>query len=77
MAKQKISNSDLLWVFHEKLVEHGDHPVHGISLAIIRGDKGEWRVATQRKLPKREPDLLTRINAIEKQLRKQYVLAAE
>jgi hypothetical protein len=74
MAKQKISNTDLLWIFHEKLSEYGDHR---ISLAIIRGDKGEWQVATQRRLPKREPDLATRIGAIEKQLRKQYVLAAD
>ena len=77
MAKRKISCSDLLWLFHEKLAEYDDHPFRGITLAIIRGDNGEWEIVTQRRLPKREPDLTKRIDVIEKQLRKQYTLADE
>ena len=77
MARKKISSSDLIWMFHEKLQEYGDHPFHGISLAIIGSDNGDWEVRTQKKLPGRKPDMAKRINAIEKQLRKQYTLAAE
>ena len=77
MARRRISSSDLIWMFHEKLVEYGDHPFRGISLAIIRGAKGDWEIVTQRKLPKREPDLTKRISTIKKQLQKQYTLAAE
>ena len=77
MAAKAISSSDLTWMIHEKLKEYGDHPFHGIRLAIIHGGNGDWEVITQRKLPNRKPDMATRISAIEKQLRKQYRLAAE
>ena len=76
MARKRISNSDLIWMIHERLKEYDDNPLHGISLAIVRGDHGDWRVVTQRKMPKREPALATRISRIEKQLRQQYSLAA-
>jgi len=76
MARKKISSSDLIWMIHERLKEYDDNPFHGISLAIVRGDKGDWRVVIQRKLPKREPALKTRISRIEKQLRQHYSLAA-
>lgn len=77
MARKKISSSDLIWMIHERLNEYDDNPFHGISLAIVRGDKGDWTVVTQRKMPKREPALATRIGKIEKQLRQQYSLAVE
>ena len=77
MAKKRISSSDLVWMFHEGLRAYNDHTYHGISLAIIRGEKGDWTVVTQRKLPKREPDMKVRIGKIEKKLRRQYSLAAE
>jgi hypothetical protein len=64
-------------MFHERLQEYGDHPFLGIALAIIRRGNGDWEVTTQKKLPRRKPDMATRISAIEKQLRKQYTLAAE
>jgi hypothetical protein len=77
MATKAISSSDLIWIFHEKLREYGDHPFHGIRLAVVRGDNGDWKVITQRKLPSRKPDMATRISTIERQLRKHYRLAAE
>jgi hypothetical protein len=64
-------------MFHEKLREYGDYPFRGIRLAVVRGDNGDWSVITQRRLPNRKPDMATRISTIEKQLRKQYRLAAE
>jgi hypothetical protein len=77
MARKRISSSDLIWMFHEGLNEYDDHTYHGISLAIIPGEKGNWRVVTQRKLPKREPDMKVRIGKIEKKLRRQYALARD
>ena len=74
MARKTVSSSDLIWMFHEKLREYGDHPFHGIALAVIPSGNGDWTVATQRKLPKRDPDITSRICAIEKKLRKQYTL---
>jgi hypothetical protein len=80
MRRKRVSSSDLIWMFHEKLQEYSDHPFHGISLAIIPSGNGDWKVATQRRLPRRKsrkPDLATRISTIEKELQKQYILAAE
>jgi hypothetical protein len=77
MATKAISSSDLIWIFHEKLREYGDHPINEIRLAIVRGDNGDWKVITQRKMPKRKPDMAIRISLIEKQLRRRYTLAAE
>ena len=45
-----------------------DHPFHGIALVIIRSGNGDWKVVTQHRLPKREPDISVRIRTIEKQL---------
>lgn len=77
MATKSISISDLTWMFHEKLKDYGDYPLHGIRLAVVRGDNGDWSVITQRRLPSRKPDMETRISTIEKQFRKHYRLAAE
>jgi len=80
MGRKRISSSDLIWMFHERLRAYGDHPFHGIALAVIRSGNGDWEVITPKKLPSRilrKPDIATRISAIEKQLRKQYTLAAE
>jgi hypothetical protein len=77
MARKRISSTDLIWMFHERLEEYGDHPFHGIALAIVPSGDGEWEVVTQFRLPRREPDIGTRIRSIEKQLRKQYTLRVE
>ena len=77
MGRRRVSSSDLIWMFHERLQEYGDHPFLGIALAIVRRGDGDWKVTTQKRLPKRNPDLATRISAIEKQLRKKYTLVAD
>jgi len=75
--KQRISNSDLIWLFHQKLDEYEDHPHSGRALAIIPKGKGGWMVAMPASVSRRKPDLAARIGTIEKQLRKLYTLAAE
>ena len=77
MSRKRVSISDLIWMFHEKLREYGDNPFLGISLAIVRSGNGDWEVVAQRKLPRRKPDMATRLTAIEKELQKQYSLAAD
>jgi hypothetical protein len=77
MARRRISSSDLIWMFHERLKEYDDHPFTGVALAVIPIGNGEWAVAMTRRVPRRKPDMATRISAIEKQLQKQYTLAAE
>jgi hypothetical protein len=77
MARKRISSSDLIWIFHERLKEYDDHPFTGIALAVVPRGSGDWSVAMSRRMPKRKPDMATRIGAIEKQLQKQYTLAAE
>ena len=75
MGRKKISSSDLIWLFHQRLKDYEDHPFHGISLAVIPTGKGGWDVITPQRLPKREPDLGIRVSAIAKQLKKLYTLA--
>ncbi len=77
MRKKRISNSDLIWIFNEMMREYDDYPQTGISLAILHRGNGNWDVVTQRKLPKRKPDLAMRVSSIKKQLQKQYSLAAD
>lgn len=77
MARKRISSSDLVWMFHERLKEYDDHPFHGVPLAVIPGSKGDWTVAMPRRLPKREPDMKVRIGKIEKKLRQEYMLTAD
>ena len=77
MARKRITSSDLIWMFHERLKEYDDHPFSGIALAVIPSGNGDWSVAISRRVPKRTPDMVTRISAIQKQLQKQFTLAAE
>ncbi len=77
MAKTKVSSTDLIWMFHERLSEFKDHPVNGIAIAIVPESKGTWRALTPRQIDRRQRVLLKRVSKIEKQLQEQYVLAAE
>jgi hypothetical protein len=72
MARKRISSSDLIWLFHERLKVYNPW-----CCARDRRGNGNWDVVTQRRLPGREPDLAKRISAIERELRKQYTLAAD
>jgi hypothetical protein len=75
MAKTRISSTDLIWMFHEKLYEFEDHPLHGISIAIVPENNGAWKALTPRNVQTRRRVWAERVEAIEKQLQKRYVLA--
>jgi hypothetical protein len=75
MAKTKISSVDLAWLFTEKLKLFGDCAL-SIAVAIIPS-KGGWSVlANQRDLHSR-PHCAKRIEQLQKELRKIYVLTMD
>ena len=77
MARKKISSPDLIWLFHEKLKDFDDYPLHGISIAIVPEDKGEWRAVTTRNVQTKRPLWAGRVQTVEKRLRKEFSLIAD
>jgi hypothetical protein len=73
MAKTKISNADLVWIFTEKLKSFFEYD-HVPSVAIVPTEKG-WMVVTNARLRNSYPLQEKRIEQIQKQLRGIYVLA--
>jgi len=74
MAKKKISSTDLIWIFHERLKGFDDYPLHGISIAIVPVPSAGWTALTPKNLRLHRPLWENRVRAIEKELRKNYVL---
>jgi hypothetical protein len=75
LAKKRISSTDLIWIFQEKLSTFADCPP-SIKLAIVPSDAG-WTVVMTARDRKRLPDCAKRIEQIQKQLREVYVLAKD
>jgi hypothetical protein len=75
MAKTKISSTDLIWVFSEKMRSFGDC-APTIAIAIVPSADG-WRAVTNAWARSRHPLCAGRIEQIQKQLRKIYVLAKD
>ena len=73
MAKTKISSTDLIWIFREKLSAFDDCPP-SIPIAIVPSD-GSWTALTPHYVRKGHPNCVKRIEQIQKQLREVYVLA--
>ena len=74
MAKTKISNADLVWLFHEELRAFDDFPQHGITIAIVPATDAGWRALTPRYVQARRPLWAGRVEAIQKRLQKTYTL---
>ena len=72
LAKKRISNTDLIWIFREKLSSFSDCP-QSIKIAIVPSDAG-WTVVTARRDRNARPDCVKRIEQIQDQLREVYVL---
>jgi hypothetical protein len=75
LAKKRISSTDLIWLFQEKLSSFADCP-KSINLAIVPSGAG-WTVVMTSRDRNRLPDCATRIEQIQKQLREVYVLAKD
>jgi hypothetical protein len=74
MARTKISSIDLAWIFLERL-RSLDDCARATTIAIVPS-KGGWRAVTN-KMPSQRPLCARRIDQIQNQLRKVYVLAKD
>ena len=74
MAKTEISNTDLLWIFREKLSSFNER-FKAAPIAIVPSKDG-WEVVTHR-YRNAEPELAKRIAQIQAELRAVYRLARD
>ena len=75
MPKTKISSTDLIWIFREKLSSFDDCSP-SIPIGIVPSDNG-WIAVTPARYRTGHPICVRRIKALEKQLREVYVLAKD
>jgi hypothetical protein len=75
MAKTKISNTDLGWIFTEKLRSFEDC-APTVSIAIVPCEDG-WRAIASRKDIVGHPLCARRIEQVQKLLRSVYILAKD
>ena len=73
MAKTKISSTDLIWIFREKLSSFDDCSP-STSIAIVPSSEG-WTAVTTHRDRTGQPNCVRRIQQLQKQLREIYVLA--
>ena len=75
MARTEISNSDLVWVFTEKLKSFGDC-APAISIAIVPNKDG-WTAIASRRDRNSHPRCAKRVEQVQRELREIYVLAKD
>ena len=75
MAKSKISNADLVWIFTEKLKSFRDGPL-AISIAIVP-NKGGWTAIASRHDRNHRARCAKRVEEVQRELREIYVLAKD
>lgn len=70
--KTKISSTDLVWIFREKLSSFNDCSP-SIAIAVVPSSHG-WTAVTNKRENVRRPKCVRRIELIERELRAVYVL---
>jgi hypothetical protein len=75
LAKKRISSTDLIWIFRERLSSYPDCPA-SIKIAIVPS-KGSFTVVTAPSDRKAHPRCIWHIAQIEKELRAIYVLVKD
>jgi hypothetical protein len=75
VAKTRISSTDLLWIFQERLASF-DRRLKVAPLAII-SSKNSWEVVTSPRYRKSEPQLARYIKKIQAELQPVYSLAVD
>ena len=75
MAKTKISSTDLVWVFTEKLRSFSECSAP-ISIAIVPNKNG-WTAIASRRDRQDHPHCAKRIEQVQRELRDIYVLAKD
>jgi hypothetical protein len=72
VAKSRISNTDLIWIFRQKLKSFNDSS-STIPIAIVPSNQG-WTALTPARHRAQYPRGIKRIEQVQAQLRKTYVL---
>jgi hypothetical protein len=75
LVKTKILNTDLIWIFREKLSSFDDCSP-SIAIAIVPSREG-WTAVTTHRNRIDHPNCVKRIEQLQKQLREIYVLAKD
>jgi len=75
MAKTKVSASELVWIFTERLRSFRDCPP-AASVAIVPTGRG-WRAITSRKDMVGYPNCTRRVEKLQQQLRELYILTSD
>ena len=75
MAKTKISNVDLVWIFTERLKSFKECGA-SISIAILPNKDG-WMAIASRRSRSTHPRCAKRIEQVQRELREIYVLAKD
>jgi hypothetical protein len=75
MAKTRVSATDLVWIFQERLQSSGDCSL-GTSIAIVPSTDG-WVVVSKARQRENSPGCVKRIEKLQKELRDLYVLAKD
>jgi hypothetical protein len=75
LPKKRISSTDLIWIFREKLSSFAECP-ESIKIAVVPSNEG-WTVVMAPHERNRRPHCVKRIAEIQKQLREVYVLARD
>jgi hypothetical protein len=75
VVKTRISSTDLIWSFREKLSSFDDCSP-SIPIAIVSSDKN-WMAVTTQRVRERRPNSVKRIEQLQKHLREVYVLATD
>jgi hypothetical protein len=75
MAKSRISATDLIWIFRERMQSFEDCQ-SGISLAIVPSKEG-WSVVMNARGRNDNPRCAKRIEQLQGQLRQAYTLARD
>jgi hypothetical protein len=75
MAKIKISNTDLVWLFTEKLHSF-DECSSTASIAIVPTGNG-WKAIANRKSRAGHPRCAERVEQLQRQLQKLYIFAKD
>jgi hypothetical protein len=75
LAKTKISSTDPIWIFREKLLSFDDCP-RSIPIAVVPSYEN-WTAVTAQRVRKENPNCVKQIEQIQKQLREVYVLAKD
>src|SRR5260370_37928649 len=75
LAKTKISSTDLIWIFREKLSSFDDC-TPSISIGIVPSNEG-WTVVTTQRDRNGRPNCIKRIEQLQKRLREVHVLTKD